>query len=194
MRLLFELVCERLQLRRLTEAVLERPRQEPVGQPRVARQEGPVEVRADRRADPHALEAALAVVAEAGHDPAERLRALVEARDAGVVLETGQRPAHARLELALQQAVADHAPLSGDRVEREDAGTRQLGAASPTVEPAEELVAAADGQHRGAARDRLADRLALRGEIGRDQRLLTILAAADVEQVVLPGAELDRRR
>ena len=187
--MLFEIVCERLQLRRLTEAVLERTHQEPVGQPRVARQEGPVKVRADCRADPHALEAALAVIAEAGHHPAEWLRALVEARDAGVVLETRHRPAHARLEPALQQTVTDQAPLSGNRVEREDPGTRQFGAASPTVEPTEELVTAADGQHRCATRDRLADRLALRGEVGRNQRLLTILAAADVEQVVLPGAE-----
>jgi hypothetical protein len=124
MRLLFELVCKRLQLSTLAEAMLERPRQEPVGQPGVPRKERPVEVRADGRADPNALQAALAVVAEARHDPTERLRVGVEPRDSGVVLETGQRPAHTRLELALQQAVADHAPFPGDRVQRKDCGTR----------------------------------------------------------------------
>ena len=38
----------------------------------------------------------------------------------------GQRPPLARLELALEQHVADHAPLAGDRLEREEPDARQL--------------------------------------------------------------------
>ena len=89
-----------------------------------------------------------------------------------------------RVELALEQDVADHPALAGDRVERQDAGARELRAVAVAVEAAEQLVAAADGEHRGAAVDRLGERRALRGDVGRDQRLLSVLAAADVEQVV----------
>ena len=73
-----------------------------------------------------ALEAALAVVAEAGDDAAERLGARVEVRAAGVVLEPGERAPVAGAELALEQHVADHPPLAGDRVKREQADARQL--------------------------------------------------------------------
>src|SRR5439155_15077502 len=45
------------------------------------------------------------------------------------------------------------------------------------------------GQHGGAPVDRRADRLALGREIRSDQRLFTILAASDVEQVVRTGGE-----
>ena len=93
MRAALELVGQRLELaapRR--RSVRERLREQPVGEPRVARQERPVEVRADRAAGAAALEAALAVVAEAGDDAAERLGAGVEPRAAGVVLEAGERP------------------------------------------------------------------------------------------------------
>ena len=106
-----------------------------------------------------ALVAALAVVAEAGDDAAERLGAGVEQRAARVVLEAGQRPPLARLQLALEQDVADHPPRPGDRVEREE--RRRPGssvAATSRYDAPEQLVAAADGEHRRAARDRLAQR------------------------------------
>ena len=90
---------------------------------------------------------------------------VVEPRDAGVVLETGQRPANARLELAFEQAVADHAPLAGHRLQREDPRP-ELRAGSAPVEAAEELVAAADREHRRAGADRLRDRLALPARSG----------------------------
>src|SRR5215208_4665465 len=96
----------------------QRLREEPVGEPRIAGQEGAVEVRADRPPDATALEAAVAVVAEPCDDAAERLRADVEMRTAGVVLEARERALHARLELALEQAVADHPRVAGDGVER----------------------------------------------------------------------------
>ena len=76
------------------------------------------------RADAAALEAGLAVVAEAGDDAAERLGAGVEPRAAGMVLEARDRPPLTRDELALEQDVADHAPLAGDRLVREEADRR----------------------------------------------------------------------
>ena len=108
------------------------------------------------QADPHALEAALSVVAEPGDDPAQWLRALIEARDPGVVLESGQRPA--------QPGPSSHSSRQSPIMRRSPATVcsgksrpRQLGAASPTVEAPQELVTAADGQHRRPACDRLPD-------------------------------------
>ena len=80
--------------------------------------------------------------------------------------------------------------LAGNRVQGKEARAGKLGAASPAVEPAEQLIPAADGEESCAARDHLANRIASRREIRSDQLLLTILAAADVEQVVLAGAQL----
>ena len=88
-----------------------------------------MEVGADRAAGAAALVAALAVVAEARDHAPERLGALVEERAAGVVLEAGQRAPLAGLELALEQDVADHAPLAGDGLQRERA--RRPGSSSP---------------------------------------------------------------
>ena len=105
-----------------------------------------------------------------------------------MVLEAGQRPPVARVELALEQDVADHAPLAGDRLEREEPDAGQLDAGQVAVEAAEQLVAAADGEQGRAAGDGRAERLALRGQVGRDQRLLAILPAADVEEVVAAGS------
>src|SRR6266516_579103 len=89
--------------RRLARAVGYRLRQEPVGEPRVAGQEGAVQVRPEDPAVAAALESALAVVAESREHAAERLGALVEVRSAGVVLESCEGAPLARLELALQQ-------------------------------------------------------------------------------------------
>ena len=68
----------------------------------------------------------VAVVAEAGDHTAERLRALVEDRPAGMVLEARHRLAPPGVELALEQDVADHPPLARDRVQRQHAGTGEL--------------------------------------------------------------------
>jgi hypothetical protein len=51
------------------------------------------------------------------------------------------------------------------------------------------LVAAADGEHGDAMLVCCLDRAALGGEIGCDERLLAILATADVEEVVFRGLE-----
>ena len=110
-----------------------------------------MEVRADRAPEPAALEAALAVVAEAGDDAAERLGARVEARAAGVVLEARDRAHVAGLELGLEQHVADHPPLAGDRLERQQPDARHLLAVEAAVAAPEQLVAAADREQRRAA-------------------------------------------
>ena len=51
-----------------------------------------------------------------------------------MVLEAGERPPLTRLELALQQHVADHPPLAGDRVQREEPDPGKLLAAPVAVE------------------------------------------------------------
>ena len=59
----------------------------------------------------------------------------------------------------------------------------------PTPGP-EQLVAAADSEQRRSAGHRRAEALALGGEVDSDQRLLAVLAAADVDEVVGRGLEL----
>src|SRR5262245_56696933 len=100
--------------------MLEGALDDPVREPRIARKQRPVEVRADRIPEAHALEAAGAVVSEPGDHAPERHGAGVESGDARVVLEAGQRPPHARVELALEEAVADHPALAGNRLVREE--------------------------------------------------------------------------
>src|SRR5438477_619466 len=132
--------------------------------------------RHDRAAEAAALEAALAVVPEPSEDAPQRLGTGVEDRPSGVVLEPGERRAGP---VAFEQHVADHPPLAGDRVEREQPDAGQHAPEPVAVEAAEQLIAAADREHGGAAGDRLPQRLALRGEVVRDERLLSILPAAD---------------
>src|SRR2546423_15261822 len=105
MRLVFELVAEGCQFRRLAVAMRERLPEQPVGEPRVPRQEWTVEVRPDRTPDAAAFPAALAVVAEPGDDPAEWLRARVQVRPSRVILAARQRATQPRLEVALPQDI-----------------------------------------------------------------------------------------
>jgi hypothetical protein len=120
----FELVGKRRQLRRLTEAMRQGLREQPIGEPGVARQEWTVEVGPEESAYTTAFEAALAVVAEAGDDTPEWIGSWIEPGSTDVVFETGKRSSDPGLELALEQHVADHASVPCDRVEREqsDAG------------------------------------------------------------------------
>ena len=76
-------------------------------------------------------------------------------------------------------------------MQRQQAYAGQLDATLVAVEPAEQLVAAADGQKGGACGVGVAERRPEGGQLGRDQLLLAVLAAADVEEIVLTGA--DRR-
>ena len=139
-----------------------------------------MQVRPVDAAEPAALEPRAAVVAEACEHPAERRGARVELGAARVVLEAGKRPAGP---LALEQHVADHPALTGDRLQRQQPDAGELLAVAIPVEASEQLVAAADSEHRRAAVDDSPQRVALAHEVARDERLLAILAAADVQQV-----------
>src|SRR5712691_12208505 len=189
MRLRLELVRKRRQFRGLAAAAMcERLLEQPVGEPRVARQERAVQIRADRAAEPAAFMTALAVVAEAVDDPAERLRTRIETGAARVVLEAGERSRRAGLELALEEHVADHPPRACHCLERQEPDARHVLAVKAAVAATEQLVAAAHRKERGSARDNgLEQRLRLRREILRDEELLPVLAAADVVEVVYSG-------
>src|SRR5436190_11760512 len=159
-----ELVRQRLEDRDLSGAVRDRLRQQPVGQPRVPRQQGPMQVGPDRATAAAALVPALAVVAEARDDAAEGFGTLVEDRPPRVILEAGESAPLARLELALEEDVADHAPRARERVQRQEPDAGQLVAALVTVEAAEQLVAAADGEKGSAGLERGVQRRAQLGE------------------------------
>jgi len=189
MRPRFQLVRKRLQLGCLAEAMRKRLRDHPVRQPRVPRQQRAVQVGADCPPDPAALEAALPVVPEPGHHATERGRTEVEARPPRMVLEAGKRPPQARLELALEQDIADHPPLARHRLVWEQTHTGQLLAGHIAVGAAEQLVPAADREHGRARLDGGTYPVALGGEVGSHERLFAILTASDVEEVVL--ARLD---
>ena len=78
-----------------------------------------------------------------------------------MVLEAGDRPPLAGDELALEQDVADHPLLPGEGLVREEADARHRVAVAAQVATAEQLIAAADREQRGAVRDGLRDRRAL---------------------------------
>src|SRR5688500_1393699 len=145
----------------------ERLGEQPVGEPGVARQQRAVQIGADGAADATALAAGLAVVPEAGHDPAERLGTGIEARAAGVVLEPGKRVALPWLELALEQDVSDHPPFARDRLVREEPDPGEFDPVQVEVTATEQLIAPADGENRRSVPGRLLQRIALRGQIAR---------------------------
>jgi hypothetical protein len=144
-----------------------------------------MEVRAQRAAAPAAFVAAFPVVAEPRDDAAQRLGAGFQNCPSRMVLEPGDGMPLAWLELAVEEDVSDHAPLAGDRMVAEDSRSRKLDAAAVTVEAAEKLVAAADGEHCGSTRERLFEGFRVRRKVRGDQSLLAILTAADVEEIVL---------
>src|SRR5262245_42307344 len=90
-RLLLQRVRERIELDLAAGRVGQRVGEQPIREPRVARQQRAVQVRAVHAASAAALEARLAVVPEARDHAAERLGALVQEGAARVVLEAGQR-------------------------------------------------------------------------------------------------------
>ena len=114
-----------------------------------------------------------------------------------MVLEPRDGPALSGHELAFEQDVADHPPLAGNGVVREEAHTGERLTVLVEIAAPEELVAPADSEQCGARVDGCLDRRPLLHQIRGDQRLLAVLAAADVEQVELAGPDLvtdgDRR-
>ena len=142
-----------------------------------------MQVRAERATHATTLEAALAVVSEAGEHAAERDGPGIEQRATRMVLESGHGPAFARLELAFEQDVSDHAALAGEGLQREEPGALEPAAARIAIAAAEKLVAAAHGEQGGSPLDLRRQRAALLRQIGGDERLLAVLAAADVVEV-----------
>ena len=67
---------------------------------------------------------------------------------------------------------------------REEPDTRQVVAVEARVAASEQLIAAADGEQRSAAGHRRVHRIGVPGQVVGDERLLAVLPAADVEQVV----------
>ena len=140
-----------------------------------------------------ALVSARPVVPEPGEHAPERLGPVLEIRPSAVVLEAGQRLSGP---FALQQDIPDHAPLTGDGMEREETAPGQLRTGPVAVVAPEQLVAAAHGEEGRAAGDRVLECRALGFDVGCDERLLAILAAADVVEVDLSSvhalADADR--
>ena len=143
------------QLGGLRRRVRERLREQPVGEPRVAREERAVQVRADRAPDAAALEAALAVVPEARDDAAERLRARRRAASGPAWFSN---PASVRGSPGSSSHSSRTSPIIRRSPATVSSGKRPtpgwLGAARVEVEAPEQLVAAAHGEQRGAAVDR----------------------------------------
>src|SRR5215471_18758425 len=124
-----------------------------------------MEIGPEHAAGSAAFEAALAVVTEACEDTSQRLRAGIEPRPAGMVLETGEGLPLPGLQLALDEHVADQAALAGHRLERKKADSGHVLPVEAAIAATEQLVPAADREDGGPARDALAQRLCLADEI-----------------------------
>ena len=97
-------------------------------------------------------------------------------------------------ELALEQDVADHAPSPATVSSGKRPAPGIHDAVVAAVAAPEQLVAAADReQRRAACRPPRAAPSPARGEIRRDERLLAILAAADVDRGRRAAARAPRR-
>lgn len=177
--------------RSTTGGVSERLSDEPVGEPGVSRQEWPVQVGADRTPHATTFESRLSVVPEPVEHPSERLGTWIETGLPGVVLESRDRPALTRLELTLEEHVADHSRGARDGLMGEEADARHQRTVTPSISTAEELISTTHGEQRGALVDGGLDRAALGDEVGCDECLLPILSASDVEEIVLRRPNLD---
>ena len=153
--------------------------QQPVGHGRVLGQQGAVQVGADDVVDAPALGGVLAVVAVAHLHGAEGACARPQGGQAGVVLIADDRAEV----LGVQGDVADEAGIAGHRMGVHEADTGDLLALGGGEAVPEELVEAADRQHRDAV-----GRPRLEGGADCDQVLLDavltgVLAAAAHEDV-----------
>ena len=109
------------------------------------------------------------------HAP-ERLRLRAERRVAGVILEADEHPPV----VGLGEEIADEADLAGARRDVHDPEARDRLAHLWHVLAPEELVAAADREHRRAAGDRALELIAVLAlQVGADDVLAEILAATE---------------
>ncbi len=83
--------------------------------------------------------------------------------------------------------------VPGARLEVEQTDARHLLAVLPDVAVARQLIAAAHGQHRGAARHRGVQRVAVALQVLRHEQLVAVLAAAHEVEVGGLGVESPRR-
>ena len=107
-----------------------------------------------------------------------------------VVLEAGEHPPTARVELDLDRDVADQPrPVGADRaqIDQPDPGQRLV---AELVGVSEQLIATADREDHRAAVGRRVQRVALElGQVEGAQLLVAVLAAADVVEVGAVGVE-----
>ena len=148
-------------------------------------QQRSVQVGADHVPAPHALVAVAAVVAVAREHAPERALPGAEIGAPAVVLEAGdharrRRPGRPRSRSCRSAAGPARGRCGGPR-----ARSRAASPLAQLVGVAEQLVAAADGEHHGATLGRRVKRVALRlGHVPGHGHLVAILAAAEVEEVV----------
>ena len=188
MREVLELVAERLEATGAP-CMLERPGEQPVGQLGVAGKERAVEIRADRCSHPAALEARRAVVAVTGeHRPnavapgSSSVRPAWFSKPATVVDTPSPRSTSSSTSPISRRSPATVS--SGKRPR-----TRHPRAVAAPVPAAEQLVAAAHREQGRSRLDRPPEVVAPACEVGRDERLLAVLAAADVDEVERPRLE-----
>src|SRR5207247_145179 len=107
-----------------------------------------------------------------------------------VVLEA-REPLCSVPKVRLDYDVADQAAARlAHRAKVGDAHTGKRLAAGELVGAAEQLIPAAHREHRGLARERRLDRVALGlDEVARDQRLVAVLASSDVEELMRLGVD-----
>src|SRR5579864_1643238 len=160
-----------------------------------------MQVRAEHAALHDTFVAVVAVVAVPHHDPAERLRLRSQEGAAAVVLETDERARLELRDLRFDDDVADESLLARFGPDVDEADAREPLALGGLVVMAQQLVAAADGEHLRAVLHRLLQgRLLELEQVLVDERLLTVLAAAEEEGVDLvhvldgPPAELEQFR
>ena len=160
-------------------------RDQGVGEAWVRGQDRAVQVGAEHRAGDGTLGAVVAVVAQPGADRAERLLPVAEQRGAGVVLVADDVAVR-----GVEDDRADHplgVALGGDV---EDAEAGQAPALDGDEGVAEQLVHAADHQHRCAVGGQRPERVGVAGEVVLDPGLAAVLAAAADEQVRVLGQVL----
>ena len=141
-----------------------------------------MEIGADGGVDATALVPRGSVVAVTRDHATERRAPESSSVRPGMVLEAGHRCREA-VEIDVEEHVADQAPVAGDRLVREEAGPRHRRPVTAAIAATEQLIAAAHGEQRRSVVDGGANRIAASCEIGRNQRLLAILTAADVDQI-----------